>query len=245
MPKSADSVVISVIPHITFKDAYKLQQELFDIIYKKKRDINFFLLLEHPHVITLGRNAKQNNLLVTKELLQRKGIELIETDRGGDITYHGPGQIVGYPILELKRVGLDVKSYVYFLEEIMIQTCKEFGIKAHRISNLTGTWVGEKKIGSIGVRIQRWITLHGFAFNVNTNLDLFKLIIPCGIQNKEMTSLESLLKQKQNIPDIRNSIIRNFIRLLGCRSQIVSHDQLLELLAKLKESVSSINEPFK
>ena len=151
------------------------------------------LLLEHPRVITLGRGAKGANILVPREELQKQGFEVWETDRGGDVTYHGPGQIVGYPILDLKPDRKDVRKYVASVEELMIRVARDYGIEARRVAGRTGVWTDAGKLGAIGVHISRWITSHGFAFNVRTDLRDFAAIVPCGIQDAGVASLESLL----------------------------------------------------
>jgi lipoyl(octanoyl) transferase len=151
------------------------------------------LLLEHEPVFTLGRNARQENVLFPKGALRARGFEVFETGRGGDVTYHGPGQLVGYPILDLRPDRQDVHRYVRDLEEVMIRTCADFGVAATRIKGCTGCWVGDEKIGAIGVRLSRWVTSHGLAFNVNVDLAPFQLIVPCGIREKGVTSLARLL----------------------------------------------------
>jgi lipoyl(octanoyl) transferase len=151
------------------------------------------LLLEHDPVFTLGRNARSQNVLQPAEALRERGFELFETGRGGDVTYHGPGQLVGYPILDLSPDRRDVHRYVRDLEEVMIRTCADYGLLASRVAGLTGTWLGEEKIGAIGVRIARWVTSHGFAFNVSTELAAFELIVPCGIRGRGVTSLQKRL----------------------------------------------------
>jgi lipoyl(octanoyl) transferase len=151
------------------------------------------LLLEHPHVFTLGRGADTANILADQQQLQINSVEVHETGRGGDVTYHGPGQLVGYPIINLKPDRCDVHRYVRDIEEVLIQTIAEFGVTGTRIEGLTGVWVGNEKIGAIGVRIARWITSHGFALNVNTDLSYFKMIVPCGITDKGVTSLSRIL----------------------------------------------------
>jgi lipoyl(octanoyl) transferase len=150
------------------------------------------LLLEHDPVFTMGRNAKHENVLIPADILRARGYEVFETGRGGDVTYHGPGQVVGYPILDLSH-RKDVHRYVRDLEEVMIRTCADYGIVATRVAGLSGTWVDEEKIGAIGVRIARWVTSHGFAFNVSTDLTPFDLIVPCGIRSRGVTTLERLL----------------------------------------------------
>jgi lipoyl(octanoyl) transferase len=151
------------------------------------------LILEHDPVFTLGRNARAEHVLFPEEALRARGFEVFETGRGGDVTYHGPGQVVGYPILHLAPDRRDVHRYVRDLEEVMIRASADYGVAAGRVAGMTGTWVGEEKIGAIGVRIARWVTSHGFAFNVSTDLAPFSLIVPCGIRGRGVTSLETLL----------------------------------------------------
>jgi len=150
------------------------------------------LLLEHDPVFTLGRNARAENVLFPEEALRARGFEVFESGRGGDVTYHGPGQVVGYPILDLAPDRCDVHRYVRDLEEVMIRACADYGVAASRLAGMTGTWVGERKVGAIGVRIARWVTSHGFALNVSTDLAPFSLIVPCGIRGRGVTSLMSL-----------------------------------------------------
>jgi lipoyl(octanoyl) transferase len=151
------------------------------------------LLLEHEPVFTLGRNARADNVLLSAEALRERGFDVFETGRGGDVTYHGPGQVVGYPILDLAPDRKDVHRYVRDLEEVMIRTCADYALGGSRVPGLTGVWVGNEKIGAIGVRIARWVTSHGFAFNVAVDLQPFSLIVPCGIRDRGVTSLERLL----------------------------------------------------
>jgi lipoyl(octanoyl) transferase len=151
------------------------------------------LLLEHDPVFTLGRNARKENVLLPEELLRARGLALFETGRGGDVTYHGPGQIVGYPVVELPPGRRDVHRYVRDLEEVMIRACADQGVAATRVGGLTGAWVGEEKVGAIGVRIARWVTSHGFALNVSLDLAPFDWIVPCGIRGRGVTSLERIL----------------------------------------------------
>jgi lipoyl(octanoyl) transferase len=170
------------------------------------------LLLQHPHVLTLGVKASESrqHVIATPERLAELGVETHESGRGGDVTYHGPGQIVGYPIINLKPDRCDVHLYVRDLEEVMIRVAAEYGHGAGRISGLTGAWVGAEKIGAIGVRIQRWVTSHGFAFNVNTDLDFFRLIVPCGISDRGVTSLQRLTGREIPIPEVENHFVRHF-----------------------------------
>ena len=179
---------------------------------------DLLLLLQHPPVITLGArpDASRANIVVTAERLAELGVEVHETGRGGDVTYHGPGQIVGYPIIDLKPDRCDVHRYVRDLEEVMIRVCADYGLSAGRIKGLTGAWIGVEKIGAIGVRISRWITSHGLAFNVSTNLDHFQLIVPCGITDRGVTSLERAAGCAMAIAEVENAFVRRFAEVFEC-----------------------------
>jgi lipoyl(octanoyl) transferase len=196
---------------ISYGEALTLQRELVEE-RRAGRVPDLLILLQHPPVITVGvkGDGGRSNVLATAERLAELGIEVSETGRGGDVTYHGPGQIVGYPILDLKPDRCDVHRYVRDLEEVMIRVCADYGVNAGRISGLTGAWVGSEKIGAIGVRISRWITSHGFAFNVATNLTDFQLIVPCGISDHGVTSLERVTGRALSIPDVEDCVIRHF-----------------------------------
>ncbi|MGH9448776.1 MAG: lipoyl(octanoyl) transferase LipB [Terriglobia bacterium] len=179
------------------------------------------LLLEHPHVYTLGRNARRENMLISPERLQSAGAEVFETDRGGDITYHGPGQLVGYPILDLTQHRRDIAWYMRSLEEVLIGLAADFGVRASRISGLTGVWVGSEKLAAIGVHISRWITSHGFALNVSTDLRYFDSIVPCGIPDKGVTSLARLLGRPVSMQDAAERVIAQFGRVFDVEMQMV------------------------
>ena len=166
------------------------------------------LLLEHPRVITLGRGAREQNLLLGREALCAKGYEVYDTDRGGDVTYHGPGQIVGYPILDLKPDRKDVRRYVASVEEVMIRAARAYGISAERSGGRVGIWTAAGKLGAIGVHISRWITSHGFAFNVSTDLRDFAAIVPCGIAGASVASLQSLLGKAPALPEVEEQLMR-------------------------------------
>lgn len=166
------------------------------------------LFVEHPPVITLGRNAREANVLFSREALRAAGVEVHETDRGGDVTYHGPGQVVGYPIFDLREWKRDVGAYVRAIERAIIEAIGEFGIDSGRISGATGVWVGGAKIAAIGVHLSRWISSHGFALNVETNLDHFKLIVPCGLI-KPVTSLRAL-GCGASVEDVKESLLAAF-----------------------------------
>lgn len=174
---------------VPYAEGLALQQ---DLVKRRQQGLipDTLLLLEHPPVFTMGRNAQAANMLHAAEALQERGFDVFETGRGGDVTYHGPGQVVGYPILELEPGRRDVHRYVRDLEEVLIRTCAGFGVGAGRVAGLTGAWVGDEKIAAIGVRIARWVTSHGFALNVSNDLSPFGLIVPCGIHGRGVTSLD-------------------------------------------------------
>jgi lipoyl(octanoyl) transferase len=201
---------------IGYQAALDLQQQLVEE-RKAGRIPDQLLLLEHPPVVTLGarnRNAR-SNVLETPESLAQKGVELFETGRGGDVTYHGPGQLVGYPILELPPDRRDVHRYVRDLEEVLIQAVSDFGITAARIPGLTGIWAGDEKLAAIGVRISRWVTSHGFALNVSTDLSHFGLIVPCGIADKGVTSMQRLLGRPVPMAEAAEAIVGRFERVFA------------------------------
>jgi lipoyl(octanoyl) transferase len=194
---------------LPYREGLALQERVRDA---RERDLipDTLLLLEHEPVFTLGRNARRENVLSTDDALRARGFEIFETGRGGDVTYHGPGQLVGYPILDLSPDRQDVHRYVRDLEEVMVRTCGDYGIAAERVPGLTGTWVGLDKIGAIGVRIARWVTSHGFALNVGTDLSAFGLIVPCGIRDRGVTSLERLLGRKIAMDDVMDRVTAHF-----------------------------------
>jgi len=173
------------------------------------------LLLEHPHVYTFGRNAKKEHLLVSRQFLTKVGAEVFETDRGGDITYHGPGQLVGYPILDLTRHRRDLAWYMRSLEEVMIGVAAGFAVRATRLNGATGVWVGNEKLVAMGVHISRWVTSHGFAFNVNTDMRYFEHIVPCGLRGKGVTSLQRLLGEPVKMEAVVQRVIEEFGRVFG------------------------------
>ncbi len=192
------------------------------------------LLCEHPPVITLGRNGKREHLRASDPLLRQMGVEFWPTDRGGDITYHGPGQLIGYPILNLAEIRRDVVWYVRQLEEAMIRATADFGIRAARQPGRTGVWVdalgGEEKLAAIGVHISRWVTSHGFAYNVSTNLRYFDLIVPCGIPDKRPTSLERLLGRPVSIAEVAPRMVAQLGEVFGRAMRPATRERLEELL---------------
>ncbi len=208
-----------------YKETWDYQEELFDSIIQIKRknrkedlDLerpNHFLFVEHPHVYTLGKSGDLNNLLLNEAQLKEKGISYHKINRGGDITYHGYGQIVGYPILDLDNFFNDIHKYMRFLEETMIRVLAEYGLKGERSKGETGVWLDvgtpfARKICALGVRSSRWVTMHGFALNVNTNLGYFDHIIPCGIKGKAVTSIEVELGRKLDIEEVKQKIMKHF-----------------------------------
>lgn len=203
---------------VSYGEALELQQQL---VSSRKQGLvpDQLLLLEHPHVITLGRNGHMENLLASAEVLERAGISFYPTDRGGDVTYHGPGQLVGYPILDLREWKRDVGAYVRGVEQAIIDTVGDYGIEAGRIPKLTGVWVGDRKIAAIGVHISRWVTSHGFALNVSTDLSYFQYIVPCGL-TKPVTSLEQL-GVRASLEEVGERLAVHFCRIFDC-------DMLLE-----------------
>lgn len=225
---------------ISYTDAFTLQQRI--AAARKAGAIDDVLLLcQHPHVLTLGRNGKRENLLASEHVLRQKGVEFHATNRGGDITYHGPGQIVGYPIVDLSRIKQDVHWYVRTLEEVMIRASADFGITAYRVPGKTGIWVSaspdEEKLAAIGVHISRWVTSHGFAYNVSTDLRYFDLIVPCGIADRKATSLEKLLNRAVTLTEVKPQLVDRFAELFACHPQPTSQEQMLSLLSHSETSV--------
>jgi lipoyl(octanoyl) transferase len=206
---------LGVVP---YPEALALQRSLVDD-RRAGRIPDTLLLLEHPHVLTLGvrGDGGRSHILVTADALAARGVSVYETGRGGDITYHGPGQLVGYPIVDLRPDRCDVHRYVRDLEEVLIRTAADFGVEATRVEGLTGVWVGRDKLAAIGVRIARWITSHGFALNVSTNLDYFDLIIPCGIADRGITSLERLLGRTVELDAVQAAVRSHFGKVFSAQ----------------------------
>jgi len=211
-----------------YQQTWDLQKEMHSNVLQSKTDgtdnnrKNYLLFCEHPHVYTLGKSGSENNLLINQLQLQAKNATFYKTDRGGDITYHGPGQIVGYPILDLESLGIGVKEYVHRIEETIIETLKEYSIQSERLEGATGVWLESKtkkvrKICAIGVKVSRAITMHGFAFNVNTDLNYFNFINPCGFTDKSVTSLEKELGNKQDIEEVKTHLKKNFEIVFGVK----------------------------
>ena len=217
-------VKIIKLGHIDYKEAWDKQEKIFKKIIDTKIDNrknknfdkteNYILTCSHPHVYTLGRSGDQDNLLIDKNFIKKENLSFYKINRGGDITYHGPGQIVIYPILDLENFFTDIHKYLRLLEESVIVTLKELKIKAGRVDGLTGVWVNQtsdspKKICAMGVKTSRWVTMHGLALNVNTDLKYFKNIIPCGIQGKDVTSIDKEINYKISYDDVEKILIKN------------------------------------
>ena len=188
------------------------------------------ILLEHPPTITTGRKGNTGNLLVREEHLKKHGISFIHASRGGDITFHGPGQIVGYPILNLKNHGMDIRNHLRMIEEMIIRTLRDFDIEGRRTDGVTGVWVKRSKIASIGIAIRKWVTYHGFALNVSTNLDYFDLILSCGITDVRITSIGSWLGNKESVrmDDVTQSVIKNFMGVFGFENFILRDESQID-----------------
>jgi lipoyl(octanoyl) transferase len=204
---------------VAYADGLELQHELVE--RRNAGEIpDQLLLLEHPPVITLGVKTRndRSHVVATPETLEAEGVEVFESGRGGDVTYHGPGQLVAYPILDLRPDRCDVHRYVRDLEEVLIRTAAKFGIPAGRSPGLTGAWAGDEKLAAIGVRIARWITSHGFALNVSTNLSHFGLIVPCGITDKGVTSLEKLLGRPAPMSEVEDAVVDAFCAVFERRA---------------------------
>jgi lipoyl(octanoyl) transferase len=212
---------------VTYENGMSLQQKLVEMRQREEID-DQLLLLEHPPVITLGRSGSEANLLAAPDVLSRNGVRYYETTRGGDITYHGPGQVVGYPILHLGEGNRDVRKYVTNLEEVLIRTVAEYGITAARVEGRRGIWVGDDKIAAIGVRVARWVTSHGWALNVSTNLEHFRLITPCGLRDTGVTSIEKETGRKPATADVREILARHFAEVF--ERELVPRRETLRLV---------------
>ena len=231
------NILLRDLNTIDYKEAWDYQTQLLQEIVETKTKNrkstlqettkNHFLFVEHPHVYTLGKSGDLSNLLLTEKQLQQKKASFYKINRGGDITYHGPGQIVGYPILDLENFFTDIHKYLRFLEEAIILTIAEYGLKGSRSSGETGVWLDvgtpfARKICALGIRSSRWVTMHGFALNVNVNLGYFDHIIPCGIKGKSVTSMEAELNRKIDLEEVKQKILTHFKTLFEVEKFIIS-----------------------
>jgi len=230
-----DNVIFKDLGKIRYQDAWDYQKNLFVQVMEIKKyneelpvceqntNYNYLLFCEHPHVYTLGKSGTEKNLLIDENLLNEKGVEFHKIDRGGDITYHGPGQIVGYPILNLEEFALGIKQYISNIEEAIIRTLSEFSIHGERLEGAIGVWLDiskpekTRKICAIGVKASRYITMHGFAFNVNTDLEYYNYINPCGFVDKGVTSMEKELRRKLDIEEVKSKLLKSFEDIFGFR----------------------------
>lgn len=208
--------IVEDLGRMSYREAFAIQSQLASE-RKQGLGIDRLLFVEHPHVVTIGRNGHLENLLAPEETLRRAGIELCESDRGGDVTYHGPGQIVGYPIMDLREWKRDVGAFVRGIEQVLIDTLADFGIAAKRIAGLTGVWVDDAKIAAIGVHLSRWVSTHGWALNVSTGLSYFQYIVPCGL-TKPVTSMAAL-DVRTDAEDVKAALVRHFGQIFDFEMQ--------------------------
>lgn len=213
-PAPRSAIAVRRLGRVEYDHAWAIQRELV-ASRQAGHAPDTLLLLEHPPVITLGRSGETAHLLGSEAELERRGVALVETDRGGDITFHGPGQIVGYAIVDLAPRGRDLHRYLRDLESVLIRALAEFGIVAGRVEGLTGVWVGDAKVAAIGIRVARWVTHHGFALNVDTDLSYFDLIVPCGIADRRVTSMKALLGDAIDREDVENALACAFESVFG------------------------------
>lgn len=219
-------IKVLFLGRLEYERALRLQEKLLQL--RQQEMINDFLLLvEHPPVLTIGKSGKKTHILTVPD-----GVKVYEVGRGGDVTYHGPGQIVGYPIMDLTGHGKDIHDYLRKVEETFIRLLQEeYQIKAGRIKNYTGVWVEEKKITAIGVAVKKWVTMHGFAFNVNTRLEDYTWIIPCGIQDKGVTSLQKILGRPLDMDGVRRQVVNFFCNIFTLQPEQVTQGDLWKVLS--------------
>jgi lipoyl(octanoyl) transferase len=217
-PKAAPAAVrplaVRRLGRVRYADGLTLQADL--VRERQAGQVpDTLLLLEHDPVFTLGQNARRENVLAPAEVLRAQGFDVHDTGRGGDVTYHGPGQLVAYPILSLSPDRCDIHLYLRDLEEVMIRTCADYGLAALRVDKMTGTWIAGRKVGAIGVRVSRWVTSHGLALNVNTDLEAFRHIVPCGLAGHEVTSLARERGRPLALGDVMNRLVHHFTEVFG------------------------------
>ncbi|SHK39360.1 lipoyl(octanoyl) transferase LipB [Desulforamulus aeronauticus] len=221
---------VAILDEIDYLEALAMQEQLLQLRQQNKVP-DIMLLLQHPPTVTLGTRENRYNIIAPEGELEKLGVNIYKINRGGDVTYHGPGQIVGYPILNLNGYGKSVRLYVDKLEEVFLRLLRdEYGISAGRDSQYTGVWVGDEKITAIGCSVKRWVTMHGFAFNVNTDLNHFTWINPCGITDKGVTSLQKILGQPQDIDKVNGQIISHFSRAFNCEPELINRQRLQDIL---------------
>jgi lipoyl(octanoyl) transferase len=226
-------ILVSNLGRTRYAEAWDLQQRVFDLRRLGLID-DVLLLTEHDHVYTLGKGGDANHLLASDAELSKNGTEVYRIDRGGDITYHGPGQIVGYPILDLNKYSPDIHKYLRSLEDVLINLLDAFGINGEREEGMTGVWVRGEKIAAMGVKVSKWITMHGFALNVNTDLQKFERIIPCGIFHKGVTSMQRYLGREIALEDVERKLTESFSGVFGCTPVLVSAESLRKRVESLQ-----------
>ena len=231
MNKVKRKLIFCDLDSIDYKEAWDIQKAVHQLrVENKIEDVLF--LLEHPHTYTLGKTADKENLVGNKKYLDENNISVYDIDRGGDITYHGPGQIVGYPIINLTNWQQDTHKYLRAIEEVIIRVCSEYDLLGSRVDKYTGVWIEDRKICAIGIKVSRWITMHGFAFNINTDLNLFEGIIPCGISDKDVTSLNRELKNEIQIQEVKEKIIHHFSNVFNYHKiEFKSKEEILNLIS--------------
>ena len=251
-------VTVCHLGRVAYEAAWDLQKQVqARLIAAKRQDPpeplpHVMLLVEHPPVYTLGKSGNASNLLLSEEALAARGARFFHIDRGGDITFHGPGQLVGYPLLDLDRFFTDLHRYMRFLEETVIRTCGDYGLRAGRVAGRTGVWIGpdeagpERKICALGIRCSRWVTMHGFAFNLNTDLSFFDHIIPCGIDDRGVTTLARELGRPVDEAEARTRLLRHFAGHFGTQTTYLEHEAAfayLETLLEMKDLQTRLCSP--
>ena len=219
----------------SYQEVWHLQQQLQQKLIAEKKEhshseTGYLLFVEHPHVYTLGKSGKWENLLFTEDILKQKEVDTVKTDRGGDITYHGPGQIVGYPILDLEQFGMGVAHYIESLEEVIIRTAEHFGVTAQRVPGRTGVWVQNNKLCALGIKCSRYVSMHGFALNVSTQLEYYNGIIPCGIEDGGVTSFSRLLKNPPDREQIKKQLVTELQHQFDCKIVPINPDRIKEIV---------------
>ena len=223
---------VAILGEIDYNEALNMQQQLLQL--RQQGEVgDIMLLLQHPPTLTMGTRENHYNIIAPEAELTKLGVKIVKTNRGGDVTYHGPGQVVGYPIIDLKGHGRSIKGYVNKIEETFIQLLKqEYGIMAGREDKYHGVWIGDEKITAIGCAVKRWVTMHGFAFNVNTNLNHFKWINPCGIIDRGVTSLQKELGQRQDINKVHQQVIKYFSEQFNFQPELISEQRLHRIIGR-------------
>ncbi|MCX7841570.1 MAG: lipoyl(octanoyl) transferase LipB [Clostridia bacterium] len=222
---------VAYLGKMEYGEALRLQERLLDLRHQGKTE-DILLIVEHPPVLTVGRRGSDSNILLSRDILKGMGVEVFNVSRGGDVTYHGPGQIVGYPIMDLNNFGKDIKDFVWKVEEVFIRLLnKEFAIEAQRDEKkYTGVWVGNEKITAIGIAVKKWISMHGFAFNVNTDLSHFNWIVPCGITDKGVTSVQKLVGKPVDFEQLCRTVVSCFCEVFDVQPVHLAKQELYEII---------------